>query len=287
MMLALLLLLIWTPTVEAETPVWELVKNARRDSPDIHQLNAAEQHRARRFFHALLQAAESGTIPPRLRGEAAALSLHIRVEPQRVLVWGREASFGLYVVRLGKAKPAILQAPHSFYDLGSGRLTSALYEEGEWRAAYFNTGHRYGGPGLSDEDRPDPAPDVAHSPYSMFQAATIGALDALNQPAIIQIHGFRSREGESAVVTPGASLQPNSIHVTVRNQLTPILAEWGPVLGAAARPNLAGRRNMQGRAVSGHARFIHLELSKSARDGLVTDSEKLSALNGVLQGASP
>ena len=35
MMLALLLLLIWTPTVEAETPVWDLVKNARLQEENV------------------------------------------------------------------------------------------------------------------------------------------------------------------------------------------------------------------------------------------------------------
>ena len=162
MILSLLLLLSIAPTASANTPVWELVQNARRDTPVLHELSPADQHRARLLFRGLLQAAEGSEIPARLREQATGLGLHIRIEEDRVLVWGRENSVGLYVIRLGPALPAILQAPHSFYDLGSGKLTSALFEAGTWRAAYFNSGHRYGRPGLAVEERPDPNPDVAH-----------------------------------------------------------------------------------------------------------------------------
>ena len=286
-MLSSLLLLSLTPGVSAETPVWELVQNARRDSLELEELTASEQHRARLFFHRLLGSAESDSIPSTLREEAVALGLHIRIEEDRILVWGREASLGLYVIRRGAAQPAILQSPHSFYDLGSGRLTSTLFETGKWRAAYFNTGHRYGKPGLTAAQRPDPPPDLAHNPYTLFQAATVAAIDALPEPVVVQIHGFRSRSGEAAVLTPGAALQPSNIHMTLQSRIAPILHEWGPVLGAAARPDLAGRRNVQGRVLSGKARFLHLELSKTARDGLLSDEPRLAELNAALLEAHP
>lgn len=287
MMLSSLLLLSVLPSVSAEVPVWDLVQSARRDALELVELNAEEQHSARQFFQRVLRSAESGELLPGIREEATALGLHLRVEENRLLLWGREDSLGLYVIRLGPAKAALLQAPHSFYDLGSGQLTSRLFESGEWRAAYFNTGHRYGGPGLSPDQRPDPTPDLAHNPFTMYQAATLAAVDALPEPLVVQVHGFRSREGESAVITPGSALQPSRIHLTVQSQLASVLQEWGPVLGAAARPELAGRRNVQGRVLSGDAHFLHLELSKSSRDGLNADEARRIELSEILLGVLP
>lgn len=278
----LLFLSLFTYSATAATPLWDLVENARRDGGQLVDLTPADQHRARQFFHQVFVEAEQGVVSIQTRADASALGLHIRIEEDRILVWGRDASMGLYVIRTGAAQSAVLQAPHSFYDLGTGALTSTLFEDGPWRAAFFNTTHRYGGPGLAEEERPAALPDLAHRPYSLFQSATFGALDALNDPIVAQIHGFRSREGEAAVLTSGAAQQPSRHQVSVQGSLRELLQEWGPVVNASARPDLAGRKNVQGRALSGNAIFLHLELSKSVRDGLLQDREQLAAVGSAL-----
>ena len=104
---------------------------------------------------------------------------------------------------------------------------------------------------------------------------------------MVQIHGFRSREGESAVLTAGAAQQPSHIETRLQTALRTLFSEWGPVLNASARPELAGRKNVQGQAISGNGVFVHLELSKATRDGLLKAPDQLLALHHALLEVQP
>ena len=181
----------------------------------------------------------------------------------------------------------MLQAPHAFYDLGTGAIQSALFDQFPVRAAFFNSAHRYGGPGIAKEDRQKPTPDLAHRAHSLFQAATIGTAEAMDKPLFVQIHGFRTRNGESAVLSSGSALQPNHIYQGLQHQLNLILSDHGPVVSASARPELAALKNVQGRVLSSTSAFLHLELSKSTRDDLLENNALLAELGESLLAVTP
>lgn len=286
MKILLPILLMTIPSAWASEDLWKQVQNSRRDGP-IADVSAKTQHDARIFFRELVQEVTKGSVSLRLRQQAVSIGLHIRVEDDRVLLWGREAAHGLFVFRLGAARDLVLQAPHAFYDLGSGLIQSRLFDQFPVRAAFFNSAHRYGGPGIAKEDRQKPTPDLAHRAHSLFQAATIGTAEAMDNPLIVQIHGFRSRNGESAVLSSGPALQPNQIFQGLQHRLNLILSDHGPVVSAAARPELAALSNVQGRILSSTSAFLHLELSKPARDDLLADNALLNKLGESLLAVRP
>jgi hypothetical protein len=266
--------------------LWQQVQNARRDGP-VADVNASTQHSARVFFRELAQETANNRLSPQTRSRATALGLHLRTEDDRVLLWGRDEPHGLYVFRLGPAREILLQAPHSFYDLGSGAIQSRLFEELPVRAAFFNSAHRYGGPGLKKEERLTPSPDLAHRPHTLFQAATLGLSEALNDLVVIQLHGFRSRQGESVVITAGSALQPTQIERSLHHRLQSVFGEIGPVVTGAARPELAATGNLQGQILSSQSAFLHLELSKPAREKLLADASLMAALGQSILAVQP
>jgi len=283
----LALFLIFTGPALANDALWKQVQDARRDG-ELPTLTAEDQHLARVLFRDLSREVLVGQISPQIRTRASALGLHVRVEEEHVMVWGREAAHGLFVFRLGSATEAILQAPHSFYDLGSGQLVARLFDQMQCRAAFFNSAHRYGSPGLSPEERPDPpGPDLAHRADTLYQAATLGSSEALGGLTVIRIHGFKAREDESAVITTGSALQPSHISRSLHTQISSLFQDIGPVVTAAARPELAGRKNVQGRILSSQSPFIHLELAKDTRDQLIADDALLAELAAALQEVKP
>ncbi|MEE2750878.1 MAG: hypothetical protein VX519_05570, partial [Myxococcota bacterium] len=245
--------------------LWSQAEKARRDG-EVVDLDPAARLEAQSLFMDLMAIAPSGQVPGDLRTRAKVLGLHLRIEDDRVLLWGADAiPHGFYAIRLGPAAPVILEAPHAFFDLETGNLTSAWFDEGWARAAFMNQGHRFGGPGK--EPKPG-GPDVAHRPASFYQAATLGAARGLRTPLVVQIHGFKERGNEAAVVSAGSALQTHHIETAFIEALAPLLRPQGLVLPAEQALDLAGRKNVQGRGLSGHARFVHLEFSRTTRTNL-------------------
>jgi len=266
--LLLLALLISMPALAGD--LWPQAEKARRDGP-VLELSPSDRLSAQSLFMDLMAIAPSGQVPADLRTRAKSLGLHLRIEEDRVLIWGAKSiPHGFFAIRLGPASPVILQAPHAFYDLETGPLVSTWFDEGWVRAAFFNQSHRFGGPGKKPEKD---SPDVAHRPSSFFQAATLGAARGLSTPLVVQLHGFKERDNEAAVVSSGSALQPQRIEVFLIQSLAPILRPHGLVLDGVEAPDLAGRKNVQGRGLSSHARFIHLEFSRSVRETLLQDTE--------------
>ncbi len=118
---------------------------------------------------------------------------------------------GVYAVRAEAgspgppARPIVIQAPHSFYDEGTGEIALELFERSEATVLMVNTVHRYlGVPGCGPGSGKAPpkgtsAPaDVAHAARSSFQAATQGCARALAGVAFIQRHGY-SHDGHADV----------------------------------------------------------------------------------------
>ncbi len=260
--------------------LWTTVDKARRDAP-FGDLSPGERLDMQSLMMDLFAVAPTGNVPADLVSRAAHLGLHLRIEEERVLLWGaKDVPLGVFVVRLGPAPSLVLEAPHGWYDLDTGRLVADLFESGAARAAFFNQGHRFGGPG--GEEKQEVHPDVAHRPASLFQAATLGAARGLSDPIVVQIHGFAPRDGESVVVSAGSALQPSRFEQGLLAALQEVMGDLGPVVNGASLPELAGTKNVQGRGLSSSAAFLHLELSRAAREGLLTEESRREAFSLAL-----
>ncbi|MBT5533802.1 hypothetical protein HOK31_12130, partial [Candidatus Poribacteria bacterium] len=190
---------------------------------------------------------------------------------------GDTSGGGLYVFRpltpgQPAARPVVLQAPHAFYDATTGALLTRLFAATGAQALFLNTAQRY----VSDDA------DVAHSERSYFHAVTEAACERWSEAVVVQIHGY-ARSGHEEL--------PEAAHAVVsdgrdsRNKpdiVLQVVAGFADILGADAvvvygrdAHTLGGTTNVQGRHIRRRTddTFIHVELSREARDLLKADDD--------------
>ena len=247
---------------------WDTAKELRDDDAPTYTL-PAQRESVRQLIADLV----SGAIQPE-SVTAQHATLTVQVEEDRVLLHGG----GVFIaIRRQATDPLVLQAPHAFYDARTGRIASQLFDEGVGQVLMVNTVHRYRGDRGAEHE---PA-DVAHSSSSTFQAATLGAAQGLGDGLVVQLHGFADREAYpslAAVVSSGSALQPPGL----LDEAQRALGVLGEVMTGDQMPDLAGTKNVQGRALSGTARFLHLELSAKTRTELAEQSERRQELGRIL-----
>lgn len=196
---------------------------------------------------------------------------------------------GAYVFRVGeKAAPVILQAPHAYFDLGTGRVAAGMFfgsrKGPRARALFVNTLHRYE---RGEPERSSRA-DVCRRPDHLFSLATDRALRALPGALVIQLHGF---DGESApdgvdmILSAGVRETPSPALAAIAER---VRAEFGD--GVRLYPTevdvLGGTTNVQGRLATAHrAGFVHVEMIKRLRDRLRKEPELRHTLARALYGA--
>ncbi len=257
--------------------LWQRIQAVRSDG-SYADATAQQRLETRRLFGDLVAWAAAGSIPDGVEVRARSLGLTMERAGDVVVLSPRgegSRADGVFAVRIGTDVPnLILQAPHSWSDMYTGQLGATLFEDGLARAAFFNNAHR------NSPSAGDLAPrgstgtsDLAHRPFSIFQAATLGAVDGLDAPLVVQIHGFGSSHGSfSAVVSRGASWQPAVELARAMELLEAVLTSFGPVTDGDIVPELAGVTNAQGRAIAMQARFLHLELCHDARIAMIDDT---------------
>lgn len=224
--------------------------------------------------------------------EAESLGFEMYVPPASsgpLIVLRDAAGRGLLILRVGEVTaPVVLQAPHSFHDIGTGQLAAELMARSDLRALVVNTRHRNAGG--ADAGQPPPT-DVAHCAESAFHALTQGVLDALERPLLVQLHGFGRETVPDAAVdvvaSCGAAARPAVLEAFVA-----AFVEVEPDLGVARYPAdislLGGTTNVQGRLILGRpeAAFLHLEFSPEARKVLLDDPSRQDALRDALVAAA-
>jgi hypothetical protein len=201
---------------------------------------------------------------------------------------------GAYAFRTGPATSDVVQAPHEYYDLGTGPLAAELFacapEGRRPRAFATNTAHRYRGlPGEKEGEGEHPA-DVAHNPDHLFQVVTDALARTYPGVRVVQLHGFAEqkhpvRAGVTAVVSAGSGT-PSRWSRQVLGRLSPVLGD-GVRLYPEQTRWLGGTRNAQARLLQAYprSRFLHLELSPRVRKDL-TSRELMLRLADVLLAPS-
>jgi hypothetical protein len=274
-----------------------------RPSPAFVAMTADERAELGALVAALARAAIAGGDLRALAARAGGIGFCIEIWRVRGRVfWAlreqpeRRRGAGAYIVRPGPrpgdAPELVLQAPHVYFDRGTGNLAAALFfgEEGRGRARalFTNTTHRYKGGGrptppaaASGDDAPDagdegdesdtlvdaPA-DVAHTAEHGFQVATERIVRVLDHVVVIQLHGFADRPGQPEIV-----LSSGADHVPAH--IAALATALGAIFERVLRypddiAELGGVTNVQGRLLAQYPRahFVHVELSGTTRQRL-------------------
>jgi hypothetical protein len=258
----------------------------------------------------MLEAAWS-TNPPATpaRWQAAAAAVGFQIEAWTIhgdRYWalveapGRERGAGAYIVRVTprvQSEPTILlQAPHNFFDLGTGRLAADVFftpRNGvRPRALFTNTIHRYQlTPGDKKKRKDNPA-DVAHNPEHAFTIATDAFTIAAGHARVIQLHGFGAREeidgdGDAGaiamVISAGQKRGSSPLSGAIAAAATTV---FGPQVRRFPEDThvLGATTNAQKRVLEKSRRgdFVHIEMSSEVRKQLAASTELRAQLASVL-----
>jgi hypothetical protein len=194
---------------------------------------------------------------------------------------------GAYLLRLGATSRLVVQAPHTFFDEGTLPLACELFRASSAMALFVDTAHRYKAAEVDDEGN-HPA-DVAHSPESLFQAATEGLLRGRPDVTVLSLHGFSPRESGAAIVlSSGVAARSGALQTRLTPRLQALVSE--PVLRFPDETSeLGGTTNVQGRAVrAAGGVFLHVEMSAPLRKALLADAGlRARVLDVFAESAAP
>jgi hypothetical protein len=238
--------------------------------------------RMRALVARVVRALLPGDPPEALVAEARAAGLVLAVARDEAgVLWvlrepdGRRSGDGFYAFRAGGA-PLCIQAPHTFFDEGTGEIALALFARLKAGGLFVNTVHRY-----AEGDRAD----VAHAEKTLFAAANHGLLDAGRWP-IVQVHGFGPGQGlpaeVKAVVADGLSARPAAAPaVHLRAALAAALGAGSVRLFGDDATVLGATTNVEGKAArTAGAVFLHIEMSAATRRAMGKDVAPLATALG-------
>ncbi len=227
-------------------------------------------------------------------------------EESQLVLWKAAPGEGQarIVLRTGKARPAIFEAPHPLHDAGTMEQSLALFQRLDARALIVSGTHRCanaepsgcsGTTTACGGEGPFRISDAAHAERSAFQTAHRALSDHFADHLVIGVHGMG---GTGASVSDGTTLPTTADSPSAK--LAARLAEsFGNVTtcnafsGGPPRQNrLCGTTDVQGRHLNGvllactegapksSGRFIHLEQAPEVRAGL-------DAVTGALDSVIP
>jgi len=267
--------LVWMLLVaHAGSPAWERARTARAEQAFV--LPSAENRMGLSGLCAdLVRFAPLGAVPDGAAERAETLGYRLEQEGDRVWLTDASGTGGVLVgVRLGPLpQELILQAPHPYFDLHTGKLASALYDEHDVRVVVLSLSHRELAEGS----------DAAHSPGHALTAATLGLTHGLERPLVVQLHGFGMREGrDAAVYLSGGQTWWSSDELGQAMETLSVGLGGVVVAQGDASNGLAGRTNTQGRLLAGRGRLLLVELDRGLRDRLLVEDAARVLLGSAL-----
>ena len=189
----------------------------------------------------------------------------------------RARGWGAYVVRLGPARPLVVQAPHAESDRRTGEIAFVLYRAAQARMLALNSAHRS-----------HPGGDQANAGGAPFAVLAREAVRASPDTLVVQVHGYgartAARHGLDArtVVVSNGTRSPDGALRGVAACL--VEAGFDARLFPEEAPYPGGTRNAVRAAMAdaGGGRFVHLELGEVLRAELARDPARTVALAACL-----
>jgi hypothetical protein len=274
---------------------------ARRKGANVRYLSpgASELEDFGGWFRSVVAAAESNVLTTQM----APTGFELDSSEAPIWIVGEQATHqrgaGAFVVRAGPAANWVVQAPHTFFDVGTLEIALACFDALNARALFVNTVRRSTSSDSSDEhlehdERADLArsgegdADLAHLPSSFFSTAHATFLQSATSYSTLQIHGFRDEllpQVSVVVSAAGTKASADAIAAGLRSTL----GNDAVLLYPSQVKKLGGTRNVQARlSKAAGSVFVHLELSRSLRDRLKADPELRRAFAMALKaGALP
>lgn len=272
-------------------------------------LTDAEDQAYREWVRAAARAAEAGAEPPTVAPDGFVFERIFTITTAAPGSAGGAGSAGevwllaehsdrrrgaaAILLRSGKARPLLVEAPHTFYDIGTLPLAVAVFEVQRARALIINTVHRKtsiemaggaaGGaarprpPAGDDGDEPGDvsmASDFAHAPRSSFLSAHEELLGVFARALALQLHGFadRSAPGVQIIVSAAGTAADTTEPATA---LAALVGRDGVRRYPEQIHTLGGTTNVAARSSrAAGAPFLHFELARTLRDDLSHDLQK-------------
>jgi hypothetical protein len=165
--------------------------------------------------------------------------------------------------------PLMLQAPHQFYDLNTGKIANALFNDDKYQVKMLNSAQRY-----SSENA-----DLAHQKLTIFSAFSEVFAQHNSQAKIIQLHGYSNKKRKTnagryadMIISNGTQYPDDylrGLQVCHRDELGLVTRIYGyDVFELGATKNQIGKRLNKKQA----GQFIHIELSNVTRESFNDDS---------------
>ncbi|MEM7158552.1 MAG: hypothetical protein AAF799_37275 [Myxococcota bacterium] len=268
---------------QARAALWPNLRGQGYEAASTEHVEATQQLLAATMTYAT--GSTDGQALPQLALAAGLLLQRWKIDEHHYLaiLEGPDGSgrTGAFLLRLGPppadGRERLLQAPHAFFDMGTGRVTLdvLLARPADFRGLATNTLQRYVQPdGTKKKSARNPA-DVCHNHRHPFVAATVGMAEASDALEVIQLHGFGDDRTipelpEAWAIVSAGSLDPGWPRVTA--VATALERDFGVTI--ARYPEdvelLGGTTNVIGQRVRSipDATFLHLELSSNFRTKL-------------------
>jgi hypothetical protein len=275
----------------------------------------AEEQAYREWVRAVARAAEAGGEPPAIAPDGFVFERVFPIEksPHGATggpgsarspgsageVWlraehpDRRRGAAAILLRSGKARPLLVEAPHTFYDIGTLPLAVAVFEVQRARALIINTVHRktsieMASPPAGSAARPRPAAgddddepqdaaiasDFAHAPRSSFLSAHEELLGVFSRALALQLHGFADRSAPGVqVIVSAAGTATDTTEAAAA--LAALVGRDGVRRYPEEIKTLGGTTNVAAKSSrAAGAPFLHLEIARTLRDDLSHDLQK-------------
>ena len=199
---------------------------------------------------------------------------------------------GAYILRVGARTPIgerelVLQAPHAFYDLGSGRVALRLFIAAgdDVRALFVNTTHRHTQHDGTIELRETNPADVTLNDEHLFAVATEQMTRVLDDPTVLQVHGFDNTQvaGQPDAIISTGSEASSPASIALAKRLGSVASR--PVVRYPEQTAVFGATyNVEGKRVRAvfTAEFFHVELSRAIRSAVLEQEDFAPRLWGAL-----
>ncbi|MBN2056790.1 hypothetical protein JW905_17815 [bacterium] len=283
-------------TVQSETlqerveEIWKRAPIARFQTPD---------HTTRLAFRALiLDLAAAPAVAPHAAtaaGQAMGLELITCNDREIVLLaeQGDPRGAGIYLFKAEPppAHPVLLEAPHSLTDIDTGTIALALFLDSNASGLFMNSMKRRcnNQDGEDDVSESNDLCDLAHNPDTLYQTATEAYFMVRPETLLIQLHGFGAykelpgSDEDMVILSNGRRYEhpgwPMNLCIGLFSRV------FGDrVLVFGRDTNLFGATtNVQGGFVNRFRRgaFLHVEMSRRLRRGLLNSEEQRAAFHGV------
>ncbi|MBC8412863.1 hypothetical protein H8E50_04230 [bacterium] len=189
---------------------------------------------------------------------------------------------GVYVVADSPELPVLIQVPHSFSDFDTDRIGMKLFRSGLFSAAAWNTLPRHA---VSESE----SYDLAHEAVSYFNAFGKAFVKFRPYGYVLQLHGFNSNNRKTGagrragmIVSDGtASPSDKLIRLTRCLQMK---MDYPVYIYPYQVQELGATTNEQGKALRalGNEGFVHLEMSREARRGLLDKNKDMEGFSACL-----